>query len=435
VSNSNRPTGHIHRNHQFDFLRILFATLVILAHAPELTDGNNSREIFSRLTHSHVSFGALGVDGFFLLSGFLIVNSWQQNPELLNFLRKRLLRIIPGYLVAALLSTLVVGLLAPGIDHFFRHLDIHFIKSIFAVDSPSTPSVLPGQPYPDVNGSMWTIQYELRCYIIVALLGLCGFFRRPALWLATTIVFLIAMVSPLKIYCHWPLSLYPIIGDPTQVFRLTAVYFVGGCFFLYRDRIPFRPLFVYVSILALLCVRFFDPTYMELALVLFGSYLMFYFGRLSTKCLAWMKNVPDISYGVYLYGWPVISLWIWYRHGSPWIAFLASTVICFGLGWMSWHFIERPALTLKRRSAVPLPPSVGGPSGRRTPAAAAPPEFAAVGRSGCGSAQNASIDVHNSLSDMAGDALAATTARAATTDQQNESVPSPALSPQSGTKA
>jgi peptidoglycan/LPS O-acetylase OafA/YrhL len=141
VSNQNRPARQVHRNHQFDFLRILFATLVILAHAPELTDGNNSREIFSRLTHSNLSFGALGVDGFFLLSGYLIVNSWQKNPELLNFARNRLLRILPGYLVAALLSTVAIGLLAPGIDHFFRHLNIHFVKSVLVVSSPSTPSI------------------------------------------------------------------------------------------------------------------------------------------------------------------------------------------------------------------------------------------------------------------------------------------------------
>jgi peptidoglycan/LPS O-acetylase OafA/YrhL len=70
--------------------------------------------------------------------------------------------------------------------------------------------------------------------------------------------------------------------------------------------------------------------------------------------LSGMSRFPDISYGIYLYGWPVESLWIWFHRGSPWIAFAASTVICFGLGWLSWHFIERPALTLKRNATAPL---------------------------------------------------------------------------------
>ncbi len=56
------------RNVSLDLLRLLLATLVILSHAPELTDGSRERELFTRLTHA-MSFGELGVDGFFLLSG------------------------------------------------------------------------------------------------------------------------------------------------------------------------------------------------------------------------------------------------------------------------------------------------------------------------------------------------------------------------------
>ena len=90
-----------------DLMRVLFASLVLLAHAPEIADGNESREIFFRLTHA-MSFGSLGVDGFFLLSGFLIVRSWETNSDHLDYLRRRVLRIVPGYLVAVLASTIAV---------------------------------------------------------------------------------------------------------------------------------------------------------------------------------------------------------------------------------------------------------------------------------------------------------------------------------------
>src|SRR5271170_1260907 len=108
------PRRQPSRNHQFDLLRIIFATLVLLSHAPEITDGNAARELLHRLTRGPITFGLLGVDGFFVLSGYLIVQSWLGDPEFLNFLRKRILRIVPGYLVAVVLSTLAVGLLAPG---------------------------------------------------------------------------------------------------------------------------------------------------------------------------------------------------------------------------------------------------------------------------------------------------------------------------------
>jgi peptidoglycan/LPS O-acetylase OafA/YrhL len=114
------------RNKQMDWLRILFATMVLFSHAYEIPTGDRETEFLSRITQRYLTFGDLGVDGFFLLSGFLIVRSWQYNPDPLNYLRKRILRIVPGYLVAVFLSTIAVGFLAPGINDFFAHLGYRF---------------------------------------------------------------------------------------------------------------------------------------------------------------------------------------------------------------------------------------------------------------------------------------------------------------------
>ena len=103
--------------------------------------GRVSFSIVSRVRLSR--FGALGVDGFFVLSGYLIVQSWLGDPEFLNFLRKRVLRIVPGYLVAVVLSTLAVGLLAPGIGSFFSRPRRTFRQqrrsSELAHDTPGFP--------------------------------------------------------------------------------------------------------------------------------------------------------------------------------------------------------------------------------------------------------------------------------------------------------
>src|SRR5580658_8116916 len=197
--------GQHSRNHQFDLLRIIFATLALLSHAPEITDGNASRELFYRFIGPPITLGAVGVDGFFVLSGYLIVQSWLANPELLNFLRKRVLRIVPGYLVAVVLSTLAVGLLAPGVPRFFASLDGHFFRSIVLLSSPVTPPVFPGHPYALVNGAMFTIGYEFRCYLLVALLGLCGSFRRPIFVLIATLLLLVSLVDTAPLgQLHWP---------------------------------------------------------------------------------------------------------------------------------------------------------------------------------------------------------------------------------------
>ncbi len=178
------------RNHQFDALRIVFATLVLLSHAFELTDGSASRELLSRATHGATTFGGFAVDGFFLLSGFLIVQSWDKYPHFWDFLSKRLLRIVPGYFVAITLSTLVAGVLASGQPGFFGmlvhgHTGRRFLASVLLFGSPETPTAYPGLSY-QVNGSLWTIPYEFHCYLLVALFGAVALRRRRAAWLATT---------------------------------------------------------------------------------------------------------------------------------------------------------------------------------------------------------------------------------------------------------
>jgi peptidoglycan/LPS O-acetylase OafA/YrhL len=340
------------RNHQFDLLRIFFATLVLLSHAPELTDGNKSRELFHRITDSPMTFGGVGVDGFFLLSGYLIVQSWLGEPKLSNFLRKRFLRIVPGYLVAVLLSTLAVGMLAPGVPHFFAGIDGHFFNSVVLLSSPATPPVFPGRPYAMVNGALYTIAYEFRCYLLVALLGLCGVLRRPAILAGLCAAFLLALVFPATFEnLHWPRHIEAVIGQASVLFRLTGIYLVGCCFYLFRARIVFRPSLAIVAVAGFLACVVFAPSRVELATVLTGGYLMFYLGQMQLPQLDWMKRVPDISYGIYLYGWPVESLWIWFHRGSPWVTFAVSTVICFALGWLSWQCVEKPALRWKKSYA------------------------------------------------------------------------------------
>ena len=138
-----------HPGNNLDLMRLCFAALVLLSHAFELVDGNRSREPLTALFHT-VSFAELGVDGFFILSGFLITASWSRDPRPRSFLRKRVTRIVPGFVVAYILSVLVVGVLGSSSPAaFFHELDAkRLLKELLKLCAPVTPPVFRVTPTP-----------------------------------------------------------------------------------------------------------------------------------------------------------------------------------------------------------------------------------------------------------------------------------------------
>src|SRR5579863_6185230 len=104
--------GKAHRNN-FGALRLMLAYAVIISHSPEMLDGNPSREPLMALG-LHFTFGGLAVDGFFIISGYLIASSYLSSRSLAQFFTSRVLRIYPAFVIAFLICILLVGPIAGG---------------------------------------------------------------------------------------------------------------------------------------------------------------------------------------------------------------------------------------------------------------------------------------------------------------------------------
>jgi peptidoglycan/LPS O-acetylase OafA/YrhL len=347
------------RRNNFGFLRLLFASLVILAHSPELVDGNVSREILCRL-FGILSFGDVAVDGFFLVSGYLITLSFLRSKSNLEYLLKRVLRIYPGYIAAFLFSLLIVGPLAGGTITDLRSvLTIRMLGHLMILDSPELKSAFLGLNKPFLNGSIWTLAFEFRCYFGLIILGALGVLRRRKIFLVITAVLVEALVMTheniaffhIQIPGHIPVPpvmLHLLFGDPMQAIRLYAIFSCGVCFYLFRDKIVYQPKIAMIAAAALLNLMF-SYQLAEAAIAVFGGYILFWFA-LSVKkdSLARIGDQNDISYGMYLYAWPIQNLVIWhFRHISPWLL-VVITVACAGVfAYGSWICVERPFLRLK----------------------------------------------------------------------------------------
>lgn len=166
------------RRNNFDFLRFLMASLVLFYHCYPLLGGGAKFHSERIASVAGLAAGA-AVDFFFIISGFLVTQSWQRTPQVQPFLWKRVLRIYPAFILVSLFCALVIGPLgAANAAEYFRHFHpLGFAAYMLLVVEPFLPPVFLHVPYAgQVDGSFWTLRYEFQCYLSVLLLGLLGLF-------------------------------------------------------------------------------------------------------------------------------------------------------------------------------------------------------------------------------------------------------------------
>lgn len=308
------------------FLRLVLASVVVIAHAIEFK------------TLKAQVFGGWSVDAFFIISGFLITRSAIASGTK-DFFIKRFLRIFPAFALSYVLAGIFVG---PLID---SHMDWRFWYILILKAPPSvSDSILSC-----LNMSMWTIAYEFRCYVVAGLLALwCGFENRFRIVLLTGFMLVLKIIMTLpawKLYTYVaPNWIDVTIGQPVEIIRCLGTFGIGMSAYLYRTEVMDRLSFpVAVACLAIILSTIKVISLFVVALPLFGGMILFW---LAFKVnLGWFQKINDrwdISYGTYLYGWPVgIALvkLIPTLSGGELIAY--NLISAWALGVVSWFGFER----------------------------------------------------------------------------------------------
>jgi peptidoglycan/LPS O-acetylase OafA/YrhL len=341
-----------HQDNAFGFLRLLFASLVIVSHTPEIVDGNRDREILTTIFGT-ISFGDLAVDAFFIISGYLIASSFLASRTTGSYLVKRVARIYPGFIVAYLFSVLVVPVLA-GITADYTAILEAMPRGIVTLLRPEVDGLFAGSHYANLNSPMWTIAYEFRCYLLVIALGALGLLKSPK-WLAAGAIMgvLIGYFMPgsLRVFfSQMPLAHELGLAKIHDTARTMGMFLAGGTFFALRGQIDFTWRKFLLAAAALFgCL--FVPALASVGVATFGAYLIFATAVMGGKTwLAKVNNGTDISYGVYLYAWPIEKLLVQYFGTQPLILLGLETFMLSALcGWASWHLVEKRCLALAKR--------------------------------------------------------------------------------------
>lgn len=325
-----------------DLLRLLAAALVLYSHQHVLL-GLKEPTFFGWNT-----VGGLGVSVFFFLSGFLVWSSWARDPDVKRFFLRRALRIFPGLWLVVLLTVFVLGPVFTNLSmsgyfsaaQTWRYLDNGFLLTRYALSG-----VFLDSPYPAVvNGSLWTLPIEFFCYFTMAMLGLWAHRAKGA------VGFLVLLSIGGFVSASWwgPEAL----GERfTTHFEMMACFWWGVGYGVFansaNEKCSSRILWGSVLLIASVAIgpRGFERTAVQ---VLAAGLVL-----LSLKTglgMAVTNRLGDLSYGMYIFAFPVQQLVVHWGQGRGWTFAThlgLSLVLTASLSYVSWHFLEKQALRFK----------------------------------------------------------------------------------------
>ena len=337
-----RPTG-------FDYLRIILAMSVVALHSVITTKG-----VVADVRMWETPFRPLlraVLPMFFALSGFLVAGSLERCRSLVSFLGLRIIRIYPALAVEVLLSALLIGPFVTSVPlaSYFADSALHrYFLNILGDIHYALPGVFLTNPVPNaVNLQLWTVPFELGCYVALAAIAILGALRRPYITPLAAVLFSAAYVAARLIKHHGSRDV--IVGAvPGPLLIAAFLYGVSG--YLYRDRLPYS--WKLAAVCAVLGGAFLThaPLQMgEAVAVPLIVYSTIFLGLCNPRKLAFLRGA-DYSYGVFLYGFvlqqlvsfilPCARVW--------WLNLLISLPVAIVVAAISWHFVEKPALRLRR---------------------------------------------------------------------------------------
>tara|TARA_R110001583_G_C5660395_1_gene409586 strand:- start:4058 stop:5140 length:1083 start_codon:yes stop_codon:yes gene_type:complete len=342
------------KNNNFNLIRMLAALAVIVSHSYALALGSRHLEPIKNLLG--ISLGSIAVDIFFITSGLLVTRSLLVRTDIKFFIISRVLRIFPALLVSVLFCAILGAYLSDfPLQQYIKDPELlNFIiynSSIIVTDFQELPGVFYDAPLDrSVNGSLWTLPWELRMYVGLCLIGIfCTILKQIKIQfnIGSYIIVLVAICSTcLYFYFHFSENYHWFYY---KFFRFASAFFIGGSFYVLRKYIHLELKWVFILLSLLIFSLCINKTAFFVAYIFSTPYLILCAAYLPMGKILQYNKLGDFSYGTYIYAWPIQqTLAIKIVAITPTQMSLAAGVIVLFLSVLSWNIIEKPSMRLKR---------------------------------------------------------------------------------------
>ena len=331
------------RANNFTLIRIFLAWSVLYGHSFAIASIPGVRDPLTQIFQGSIWIGEIAVNGFFALSGFLVTGSLIKRGAW-DYAISRCLRIFPALLLCVFFSVFFLGPLVTSLPVEEYLIDKnawgYLTNSLaFFPMQWNLPGVFEDNPRTAVNGSLWTLTVEVRCYLILMVLGMFGLFRDRANGNLAVVC--------LAAFAFFNYTDIPLLGHKEKWARPAAYFLMGVVAYLNRERVVLNGR---IALLALiLVVVSFGKDWFDYVFAPSYIYLLFYLSYCPPHFKA-DEKIGDISYGIYIYAWPVQQLSMMMFPGTyPVFNIVTSSLLVIPIAWLSWHYVEKPTLAYKNR--------------------------------------------------------------------------------------
>ncbi|WP_324671895.1 acyltransferase [Hymenobacter sp. GOD-10R] len=348
---SKESTREISHENNFDFLRILFALFVLITHCYPLS-GVPEEDFLFKISNGQTTLSYVGVRGFFIISGYLIMKSLLRSDDLFDFYWKRSLRIFPALWVIVILSVIGGYWISSKnvVQYVTDSTTIRYLLSnlILKVEY-NIDGVFAANPYPEVvNGSLWTIPYEFMFYCVLSLFfgikDLRNLFLKYFLTLYGLFILYYIYLWNIGDNIRFTIPFYNI--DSKVIAEFGLFFFAGSVlvlfdlpFIKYKNIVICSSVIVIIS--SLVWGGFFITKFTALPL------LVIYFGISRTGVLSKIRKFGDPSYGLYLWGFPVQQTIVYFFKPTVGMLMLLSIPVVIVLAYISWFLVEKKFMKIK----------------------------------------------------------------------------------------
>jgi peptidoglycan/LPS O-acetylase OafA/YrhL len=338
---------HQKYHNSLDLARLIAACFVIIGHSPVLLGQSQVFEIFGKIIGCQ-SIHGMAVDVFFIISGYLITKSYFRNPNPYQYLKNRFLRIIPGLAFALVLGLFLFYFLQDLSALDYLRANIKYLLNVFLIkDFYILEGVFAQNNLKEANGSLWTLKYEFVMYLMILALGVTRTLNKYIIGILTLIaMFLTLNAEDLLIWKFFDLG-------SVAFYHFLMFYLLGTCVYFFEDILRKIPHLGLILMVLYFLIRFLIPNSsirIDVLFVLFPLAVLI-LCKEPFRFAYDAKKWGDYSYGIYLWGFPAQQFFIseseFFRTHNHYFLTLASLSLSFVFAWISWRYIEKPALAAK----------------------------------------------------------------------------------------